>query len=321
MLIGDFLFVSKVSYGPRTPMTPIAFPLVHHTLPFTNQKSYSEKIKLPYHRMKGLGKIERNDCVVFNWPAEKLGRPVDKKENYVKRCVGIPGDKIEIINGQLRVNDQDHPEPDGMKKQFVYNVKTKGSGLNPKILYEKFDITEGSRGENPNEYNLFLTDESYKGIQKFNNVELVEKRISEGEYNIFSSPQNNPNKWLVQNPYNWHEDMFGPITIPKAGEKVELTTINLPIYKDIIERYESNSLKVLDSNIFINDILTNEYTFKMNYYWLMGDNRHNSADSRMWGFVPEDHIVGKALFVWMSWDKNAKGIKKIRWDRLFTSVK
>ena len=168
---------------------------------------------------------------------------------------------------------------------------------------------------------LFLTDESYKGIEKFNNVELVEKRISEGEYNIFSSPQNNPNKWLVQNPYNWHEDMFGPITIPKAGEKVELTTINLPIYKDIIERYESNSLKVLDSNIFINDILTNEYTFKMNYYWLMGDNRHNSADSRMWGFVPEDHIVGKALFVWMSWDKNAKGIKKIRWDRLFTSVK
>ena len=115
--------------------------------------------------------------------------------------------------------------------------------------------------------------------------------------------------------------MFGPITIPKAGEKVELTTINLPIYKDIIERYESNSLKVLDSNIFINDSLTNEYTFKMNYYWLMGDNRHNSADSRMWGFVPEDHIVGKALFVWMSWDKNAKGIKKIRWDRLFTSVK
>jgi signal peptidase I len=321
MLIGDFLFVSKVSYGPRTPMTPIAFPLVHHTLPFTNQKSYSEKIKLPYHRMKGLGKIERNDCVVFNWPAEKLGRPVDKKENYVKRCVGIPGDKIEIINGQLRVNDQDQLEPDGMKKQFVYNVKTKGSGLNPKILYEKFDITEGSRGKNPNEYNLFLTDESYKGIQKFNNVELVEKRISKGEYNIFSSPQNNPNNWLVQNPYNWHEDMFGPIIIPKAGEKVKLTTKNLPIYKDIIERYESNSLKVLDSNIFINDSLTNEYTFKMNYYWLMGDNRHNSADSRMWGFVPEDHIVGKALFVWMSWDKNAKGIKKIRWDRLFTSVK
>ena len=321
MLIGDFLFVSKVSYGPRTPMTPLAFPLVHHTLPFTNQKSYSEKIKLPYHRMKGLGKIERNDCVVFNWPAEKLGRPVDKKENYVKRCVGIPGDKIEIVNGQLLINDQNQVEPDGMKKQFIYNIKTKGSGLNPKILYEKFDITEGSRGGNPNEYNLFLTDKSYEGIQKFNNVESVEKRISEGEYNIFSSPQNNPNKWLVNNPYNWHEDMFGPIRIPKAGEKIELTTKNLPIYKDIIERYESNTLKVIDSNIFINDSLATEYTFRMNYYWLMGDNRHNSADSRMWGFVPENHIVGKALFVWMSWDKNAKGFKKIRWDRLFTSVK
>ena len=150
---------------------------------------------------------------------------------------------------------------------------------------------------------------------------LVEKRISKGEYNIFSSPQNNPNKWLVNNPYNWNEDMFGPIRIPKAGEKIELTIKNLPIYKDIIERYESNTLKVLDNNIFINDSLTTKYTFKMNYYWLMGDNRHNSADSRMWGFVPENHIVGKALFVWMSWDKNAKGIKKIRWDRLFTSVK
>ena len=165
MLIGDFLFVSKLAYGPRVPMTPVAVPLVHHTIPGTKKKSYSEIVKIPYHRMKGLGQIERNDCVVFNWPAEKLGRPVDKKENYVKRCVGIAGDKIEIVNGQLMINDKPQDEPDGMKKQFTYNVKTKGSGLNPKVLYKKFDITEGSRGSSVNEYNLFLTDEAVDGLK------------------------------------------------------------------------------------------------------------------------------------------------------------
>ena len=142
MLVGDFLFVSKTAYGPRVPMTPLAVPLVHHTIPFLGTKSYSEIIKLPYHRMKGLGTIERNDCVVFNWPDEKLGRPIDKKENYVKRCVGIPGDKIEIIEGQLIVNDSLQEEFEGMKKQWNYRVITKGTGLNPNILYEKYDITD-----------------------------------------------------------------------------------------------------------------------------------------------------------------------------------
>jgi signal peptidase I len=315
MLIGDFLFVSKLSYGPRVPMTPLAFPLVHHTLPFTkNKKSYSKKIKLPYYRMKGLGSIERNDCVVFNWPAEKLKRPVDKKENYVKRCVGVPGDKIQIIDGNLTINDSPQNEPEGMKKQFIYNVKTKGSGLNPKILYEKFDITEGSRGGNPNEYNLFLTDNSSKEIQKFNNVTSVERNIDTTKINLeYTFPNNKSTDWNIDN--------FGPITIPKRGSTIKLNTKNIAIYREIIERYESNTLKENDEGIFINDILTSEYTFQMNYYWMMGDNRHNSADSRMWGFVPEDHIVGKALFVWMSWDTNAKGLNKIRWNRLFTSVK
>ncbi len=315
MLIGDFLFVSKLAYGPRVPMTPLAFPLVHHTLPFTkNRKSYLEKPKLPYHRMKGLGTIERNDCVVFNWPAEKLGRPVDKKENYVKRCVAIPGDKIQIIDGNLKINDSPQDEPEGMKKQFIYNVKTKGSGLNPKILYEKFDITEGSRGGNPNEYNLFLTDNSKEGIKKFNNVISIERNIDTTKRNLeYIFPNDNSNSWNIDN--------FGPIIIPKKGTTISLSNKNLGIYKEIIERYESNTLKIINDDIFINDKLSTEYTFKMDYYWLMGDNRHNSADSRMWGFVPEDHIVGKALFVWMSWDKHAKGLNKIRWERLFSSVK
>ena len=314
MLIGDFLFVSKLAYGPRVPMTPVAVPLVHHTIPGTKKKSYSEIVKVPYHRMKGLGDIKRNDCVVFNWPAEKLNRPVDKKENYVKRCVGIAGDKIEIVNGQLMVNDEPQAEPEGMKKQFTYNVKTKGSGLNPKLLYKKFDITEGSRGSNMNEYNLFLTDEALEGLNEFKNVKSITQNID----TTYNSPQYYfPNN----NDHLWNIDNYGPILIPKKGSSIDLTMENINLYKDIIEIYEENTLKISENNIYINDSLTSSYKFKMNYYWMMGDNRHNSADSRMWGFLPENHVVGKALFVWMSWDKNGKGLNKIRWDRLFSSVK
>ena len=314
MLIGDFLFVSKVAYGPRVPMTPIAFPLVHHTMPIGNGKSYTEAIKLPYHRMKGFGKIERNDCVVFNWPAERLGRPVDKKENYVKRCVGVPGDKIELIDAQLMVNDAPQEEPEGMKKQWHYNISTKGTGLNPNILYEKYDITEGGYGRNKNEYNLTLTNESRDAIQNFTNVTSVKRQYEKGGvYADYIFPHDKNFKWNVDN--------FGPITVPAAGETVSITTENLSIYKDIIERYENNKLEVVAGEIYINDKVATTYTFAMDYFWMMGDNRHNSADSRFWGFVPENHIVGKALFVWMSWDKNAKGLNKIRWNRLFSSVK
>ena len=314
MLIGDFLFVSKVAYGPRVPMTPIAFPLVHHTMPIGNGKSYTEAVQLPYHRMKGLGEIKRNDCVVFNWPAETLRRPVDKKENYVKRCVGVPGDKIELIDAQLMVNDAPQEEPEGMKKQWHYNVSTKGTGLNPNILYEKYDITEGGYGRNKNEYNLTLTNESRDAIQNFTNVTSVKRQYEKGGiYADYIFPHDKNFKWNVDN--------FGPITVPAAGETVSITTENLSIYKDIIERYENNKLEVVAGEIYINDKVATTYTFAMDYFWMMGDNRHNSADSRFWGFVPENHIVGKALFVWMSWDKNAKGLKKIRWNRLFSSVK
>ena len=314
MLIGDFLFVSKIAYGPRVPMTPIAFPLVHHTIPIVGKKSYSESIQLPYHRMKGLGSIERNDCVVFNWPDEKLGRPVDKKENYVKRCVGIPGDVIELQDADLIVNSQPQEELDGMKKQWHYNVRTQGTGLNPNILYKKYDITEGGYGRNKNEYNLTLTDNSRDAIKTFPNVTKVERRVEKKEiYTDYIFPHDEN--------YKWNLDNFGPITIPAAGSTIDISTENLSIYQDIIERYEGNKLEIIENEIYINDKLATTYTFAMNYYWMMGDNRHNSADSRFWGFVPENHIVGKALFVWMSWDKNAKGLKKVRWNRLFRSVK
>jgi signal peptidase I len=314
MLIGDFLFVSKTAYGPRVPMTPIAFPLVHHTMPVVGGKSYSESVKLPYHRMKGLGEVKRNDCVVFNWPAETLGRPIDKKENYVKRCVGIPGDKIEIIDAQLIVNDSPQEEPEGMKKQWHYDISTQGTGLNPNILYEKYDITEGGYGRNRNEYNLTLTNEGRDALKAFPNVTAIKKRTEKpGVYAEYIFPHDENLKWNVDN--------YGPITIPAAGATINITTENLAIYKDIIERYEENKLEVVEGEIYINDKVATTYTFAMDYYWMMGDNRHNSADSRFWGFVPANHIVGKALFVWMSWDKNAKGLKKVRWNRLFRSVK
>ncbi len=314
MLVGDFLFVSKLAYGPRVPITPVAIPLMHHTIPGTKKKSYSEIIKIPYHRMKGLGEIQRNDCVVFNWPSEKLGRPIDKKENYVKRCVGMPGDKIEIVNGDLLVNEKPQKNIDGMKNQWHYDIKTKGSGLNTNILYEKYNITEGGYGNNKNEYYLTLTNENRDQIKKFKNVISIKKRIE------------NPNKYVDyifphNKKYKWNIDNYGPITIPKAGVKIHLNIDNLPLYKELITQYENNELKIKENIIYINGDSTNTYTFKMNYYWMMGDNRHNSQDSRFWGFVPEDHIVGKSLFIWMSWDKYAKGIKKIRWNRLFRSVK
>ena len=314
MLIGDFLFVSKVAYGPRVPMTPLAVPLVHHTVPFFGTKSYSESLKFPYHRMKGLGKIKRNDCVVFNWPAEKLGRPIDKKENYVKRCVGIPGDILELTESELIVNGEAQELLKGVKNQWHYKLNTNGTGLNPNILREKYDITEGGLGRNRNEYNLSLTNENRDALASFSNISSITRKVEKkGVFANYIFPHNEN--------YAWNIDNFGPIKIPQAGEKIDLTITNLLIYQDIIERYENNKLEIIDNQIYINDKLSENYIFKMNYYWMMGDNRHNSADSRFWGFVPEDHIVGKALFIWMSWDKNAKGLKKIRWNRLFTSVK
>jgi len=344
MLIGDFLFVSKVSYGPRVPMTPISFPFAHHTMPFLGGKSYSEAIKLPFHRMKGLGSIKRNDCIVFNWPAEKLGRPIDKKENYVKRCVGIPGDVIRVINGQLMVNNNPQQEPEGMKKQAKYTISS-GTTLNEKLLYEKYDINTNhniiwGHGEWnsdfqatwPN-YSFNATEDVYKELKKLPYLKGIVKQVNgtrEGS-NIFAPPpgyrvnQSNPSGFLRKNPYKWNEDNYGPITIPAAGDTIKLTTENLPLYKDIIKRYEGEEMG--DNKRFknIESIISEKgsalYIIKMNYYWMMGDNRHNSADSRFWGFVPENHIVGKALFVWMSWDTRGEGFNKIRWNRLFRSVK
>ena len=318
LLIGDFLFVSKVSYGPRVPMTPIAFPLVHHTLPFTKKTpAYLKWIQLNYYRMKGLGNVERNDCVVFNYPADDAlhpERPIDKKENYIKRCVGIPGDVIEIKNTDLYVNGEPQAITEKMRNQFRYFVKTDGTLFSERTL-NKYNIYEGQILSRNGDYELMLNDESLAAIKRFTYVKKVEKIVIDKGIKV-----NSPELIFPEDNFNWNLDNFGPIKIPQAGTQVEIDTKNIELYRRIIETYENNKLEIIDGEIYINDNLASTYTFKMDYYWMMGDNRHNSLDSRYWGFVPEDHVVGKALFIWMSWDKNKKGINKIRWSRLFNAV-
>ena len=318
LLIGDFLFVSKVSYGPRVPMTPIAFPLVHHTLPFTKKTpAYLKWIQLNYYRMKGFGDVERNDCVVFNYPADDAlhpERPTDKKENYIKRCVGIPGDVIEIKNTDLYVNGEPQTISEKMRNQFRYFVKTDGTLFSERTL-NKYNIYEGQILSRNGDYELMLNDESLAAIRRFTYVKKVEKIVIDKGIKV-----NSPELIFPDDKFNWNLDNFGPIKIPQAGTQVEIDTKNINLYRRIIETYENNKLEIIDGEIYINDNLASNYTFKMNYYWMMGDNRHNSLDSRYWGFVPEDHVVGKALFIWMSWDKNKKGINKIRWSRLFNAI-
>ena len=330
LMVGDYLFVSKTAYGPRVPMTPLAFPLVHHTLPLVGGQSYTEWLKLPYYRMSGWADaneqspigVERNDCVVFNWPAEREGRPIDKKENYVKRCVALPGDEIKIENGVLFINGEQETIIEGMKQQRRYFVKTK-NGLNLQKLYQDYDIYPTDLQTMRGVKNIYAINTTKSAIEDLKSKPYVDSVwITGSQGNIFGSKVMNPDGFLAHNPYEWDEENYGPITMPKAGTTITLTSENIAIYKQIIKRYEGEEMD--DNETFqkikteISENGSSTYTFKMNYYWLMGDNRQNSADSRFWGFVPENHIVGKALFIWMSYDKYGKGI---RWERLFNSVK
>jgi signal peptidase I len=311
LLIGDFLFVSKVNYGARTPITPVAFPFAHHTMPILNTKAYWDGIKLPYYRLPGLSEIKRNDVVVFNYPMDAdapLSRPIDKRENYIKRCLGIAGDTLKIVDGMVYINGKPADLPE--MSQTQYYVKTDGSDFNPKALK---DINADVERVNTDEYVITMPKAEIEKIKLFSNVKAVSPIIDEqASYHqeVF------PNDARLQ----WNQDNFGSIIIPKAGWNVKLDSLSLPIYRRAIEVYEGNKLEIKGNDIFINGQKTDSYTFKMNYYWMMGDNRHNSADSRYWGFVPEDHIVGKALFVWMSWDDNASFFNKIRWSRLLMGI-
>lgn len=324
LLIGDYLFVSKMHYGARIPMTPLAFPFAHHTMPGTaNTPAYLEWIKLGYHRLPGLQNIERNDVVVFNYPIESF-RPVDKRENYIKRCVGVPGDTLEVINRQLRINGQDAFNPPNM--QFEYAIKTNGTPI-PKKTQREIDITEISpTSKDFSFYEAAATAQSLAALKQLPNVTDIDTLLQERGvvtvplFPINVQPDGYPGP-IRANNYMWNVDNFGPIWIPKKGATVPLSLDNIDLYARIIQDYENNKLKIDGDRILINGNEAKEYTFKMDYYFMMGDNRHNSADSRYWGFVPEDHIVGKAWLVWLSLDSHDSFPKNIRWNRLFSWVK
>ncbi len=346
LMVGDFLFVSKVNYGSRIPNTPIFFPFAHHTMWFTEKvKSYSELIQLPYARLPKFQDVKRNEAVVFNFPAgdtvvvqhqdqvyyqmlrdygrkliwdkfDVISRPVDKRENYIKRCVGLPGDKIEIRNADLFVNDKEAFTADGL--QYSYYVKTNNKGFNKDELLKR-DITEVRTTAMRGIFEMNLTAENLKYIENLPFVDKVER--SSKPKGFYQSHEDYKNPIFPNtDTTNWTEDNFGPIHIPFAGQEVRLTLANLPMYERIISVYEGNKLKVKDGKIYINGEETDKYTIQMEYYWMMGDNRHNSQDSRFWGFVPEDHIVGKAVFIWLSLDPNQSWLKKIRWSRLFSVI-
>ncbi|MFK5959536.1 MAG: signal peptidase I [Lutibacter sp.] len=322
LLVGDFLFVSKFHYGARTPMTTIAAPMVHDSLPFIKTKSYFKIPQLPYFRLPGFQDIKRNEIVVFNWPADTVrffrdhskihvDKPIDKKSNYVKRCVGIPGDSLEIKDGYIYINGKKTQLPDRAKPQYMHKVVTNGQQLSATAL-KRYNVTEGNfYGDY---YMLNLTDKNAAKLKNNPLVKSIAKQIEpKGNYDSSFFPHNAQ--------YAWSVDNYGPIYIPEEGKTVKLNTKSLPFYKRIIEEYENNNLTINGDEIFINGKLATTYTFKQNYYWMMGDNRHNSEDARFWGYVPFDHVVGKPVFIWFSWDSNAQGIaNKIRWERVFTTV-
>lgn len=386
--VGDFLFVSKFHYGARVPMTTLAAPMVHDTIPVLKTRSYVadvdpktaknswvNKLQLPYMRLPGFKKVKRNEIVVFSWPADTVYRffrkeqgvmkPIDKKSNYVKRCVGIPGDSLSVIDGFVYINGKQTVLPDRAMPQYdhiAYSQKgvstklLKGLGvtefsriyISSQLRDNQFDIIRKYLSEKPRvQSGNYLLITNHLGIppkairsaglslkeitdrqrlvtvtedlaQKLQNnaaidsvVRVIEPQGQAG-YNIF--PQHNS--------YPWNNDNFGPIYIPEKGKTVPLNLKTLPIYKKIIKDYESNSISVSGNQISINGEVTDTYTFEQDYYWMMGDNRDHSEDSRTWGFVPENHIVGTPIFIWMSIDNFRDGWQnwKVRWDRVFTTV-
>ena len=318
LLVGDYLYVSKVAYGPRRPITPLTMPLTQHTMPLTQHnmpqwlgggKSYIEKPQCSYRRVPGFGKIKQNDIVVFNYPMEDF-RPVDRKENYVKRCVALPGQTLEIRDRIVYTDGVANKEPDNV--QYFYEVQT--TRPIPEKLRRQLGISYedlANRNASGTLYALPLTNASVEALRKRDDFVVSVTPYEMPTEGVF--PESKKTGWSIDN--------FGPLWIPAKGETLKLTLDNLPFYERCISVYEGHTVAVADSVITIDGTPADSYTFALDYYWMQGDNRHNSLDSRYWGFVPENHIVGKPRFIWLSLDKDRRfGDGKIRWKRMFTPV-
>ncbi|EAQ38715.1 signal peptidase I [Dokdonia sp. MED134] len=348
LLVGDWLFVSKFHYGARTPITTVATPMLHDTIYGTKTKSYLTKPQLPYFRLPGFQDIERNDIVVFSWPVDTLvditpgnmrgsvRKPIDKKSNYVKRAVGVPGDSLEVRDGYVYINGEKNDLPDRARIQFSYTIVSKellvkraqdanGNYVFPSDLmngrYEISDIyLSGVQGDNgPYVHTAQASEASIEKLKNNSNIISIERTH-------YDAIENNKAIFGAKPGRASSVDNFGPIYIPEEGKTVAINPESLPYYKRIIEVYEGYEMgRERDITVNGNEILMNgepltEYTFEQDYYWLMGDNRHNSQDARAWGYVPFNHVVGKPVFVWFSKDANVPGLAGIRWDRVFTTV-
>jgi len=342
--VGDYLFVSKLRYGPRLPMTPITIPFTHNTLPFTkNSKSFATWITFPYKRLRGISKTKNYQVVVFNYPEgdtiikdqpdknyyqlvrqfgrdyvrknyKVIYRPINKRDNYTKRVIGIPGDTVQILHGRAIVNKKS--EPQFKNSQFNYSLKSYGNyedtAIFKKLGVSLYDINYNAYNSI---YSLPLTRKMYRKLLD----SAYFKAIIRYENTDPSSVNNQI--FPFEESYYWTEDNFGPVVVPQKNITIELTSKNLPLYRKIISSFENNTLRVINDSIYINNILSDKYTFKKDYYFMLGDNRHNSNDSRYWGFVPEDHIIGKATMVWFSIDKNKKWFDNIRWNKMFKFIR
>ena len=321
LLVGDFLFVSKLHYGTRTPKTPLQVPLTHQTIWGTNIPSYTDAVQLPQYRLPGFSDVKRGDVVVFNYPPE-LQHPVDLKTNYIKRCVGLPGDKLEVRDLQVYANGVAMENPPRMENEYFVATTTsvneekvfKDNGISEYNSYtESFNDT--IPGNDQPGYLVFTTVEIAAKLKTYDFVKSITLVKASKE---ISEPMLYPNSSL----FKWNRDNYGPVTVPKKGMTVSMTPENIALYGPVIKNYEENEDVALDEkSVKVAGKVVTSYTFKQDYYFMMGDNRHNSADSRYWGFVPMDHIVGKAVFVWMSIDPNPSGFfNKIRWNRLFRII-